>query len=116
MFIVQTCKEVTSVNVQKVIDTIPLRTSVKATYKPGLHTMTAPYLSHTLTTFSSTPDIDECSENSSLCGDHGVCINTPGSFNCSCDPKCHKDAICTKGLQCVCGEGYTGNGHNCTSK
>ena len=60
--------------------------------------------------YSSTPDIDKCSENSSLCGDHGVCINTLSSSNVSCDAKCHKDAICMKGLQCVCGEGYTGNG------
>ncbi|XP_075758413.1 adhesion G protein-coupled receptor E1 isoform X6 [Pelodiscus sinensis] len=31
-------------------------------------------------------DIDECSQNSSICGLHSFCINTPGSYSCRCQP------------------------------
>ena len=32
-------------------------------------------------------DIDECVENPdpALCGDHGTCVNTDGSYTCDCD-------------------------------
>ena len=29
-------------------------------------------------------DIDECSENPSLCQNNGTCFNTEGSFDCQC--------------------------------
>ena len=41
------------------------------------------------------PDIDECSI-SAPCDTNAQCLNTPGSYNCSCN------------------SGYTGNGTHCT--
>ena len=53
------------------------------------------HYNHSLPYFlPSTPDIDECSENSSPCGDHGVCTNTPGSFNCSCEYGYQRNDAC----------------------
>uniref|UniRef100_A0A672V314 Latent transforming growth factor beta binding protein 4 n=1 Tax=Strigops habroptila TaxID=2489341 RepID=A0A672V314_STRHB len=31
-------------------------------------------------------DVDECSNNGTLCGAHATCHNLPGSFQCACDP------------------------------
>ena len=42
------------------------------------------------------PDIDECKSDSHVCHVNANCINTLGSYNCTCRP------------------GYTGNGTNCT--
>ena len=42
-------------------------------------------------------DINECRENSSLCGEHASCYNTLGSYRCKCDP------------------GWKGDGQNCTN-
>lgn len=39
-------------------------------------------------------DVNEC-ENSDLCHSNGVCLNTPGSYMCSCK------------------DGYSGNGSYC---
>lgn len=33
----------------------------------------------------SIPDIDECLENATRCG-NGICENTPGHYECSCHP------------------------------
>ena len=41
-------------------------------------------------------DIDECTSGVHDCSDVAVCLNTPGSYNCSCR------------------EGYDGDGYNCT--
>ncbi|XP_075758391.1 adhesion G protein-coupled receptor E3-like isoform X2 [Pelodiscus sinensis] len=30
-------------------------------------------------------DIDECSQNSSICGLHSSCVNTPGNYSCQCN-------------------------------
>ena len=49
-----------------------------------------------LTKFNYRSDIDECRFNSHNCSNNAICINTKGSFNCSCKP------------------GYSGNGHNCS--
>jgi len=44
-------------------------------------------------------DTNECDkEDSGGCSDLAICINTQGSF------------------YCVCRDGYTGNGFNCTGK
>lgn len=43
----------------------------------------------------SLADIDECAEDTDNCDDNARCINTPGSF------------------QCVCLEGFTGDGLIC---
>ena len=29
---------------------------------------------------------DECEQNVNICGNHAMCINTPGSFCCKCMP------------------------------
>ena len=49
-----------------------------------------------LTKINYHSDIDECRFNSHSCSNNAICINTKGSFNCSCKP------------------GYSGNGHNCS--
>ena len=41
-------------------------------------------------------DVDECQMSTHNCSDNATCINTEGSFNCSCKT------------------GYRGNGYNCT--
>ncbi|KAL1281546.1 hypothetical protein QQF64_000349 [Cirrhinus molitorella] len=41
-------------------------------------------------------DVDECL--SSVCGAHSSCINTPGSFNCTCSPGFHQHENSTSGL------------------
>ena len=43
-------------------------------------------------------DVDECERNEDNCHENAQCINTEGSFTCSCNT------------------GYTGNGVNCSSK
>ena len=43
-------------------------------------------------------DVDECERNEDSCHENAQCINTEGSYTCSCNP------------------GYTGDGINCTSK
>lgn len=47
-------------------------------------------------------DIDECQQNTDNCPTGTTCVNTPGSFTCSCDPGFSWD-----GMKCVggCGDG-----------
>lgn len=73
-------------------------------------------------------DIDECSQNPSICGDNTVCINTLGGYNCECvagfigspprvgcrapceDVKCGDYSYCkTDGADayCICEDGWT---------
>jgi len=40
-------------------------------------------------------DVDECLTNNGGCDENAICMNTPGSFNCSCKI------------------GYSGDGFNC---
>ena len=46
--------------------------------------------------FSS--DVDECVDGTHQCSSDAVCVNTEGSYNCTCNP------------------GYEGDGYNCTGK
>jgi len=41
-------------------------------------------------------DVDECAVNNGGCNPLAICVNTPGSFTCSCMP------------------GYIGDGFTCT--
>lgn len=41
-------------------------------------------------------DIDECADSNQGCSEFALCLNTPGSYNCSCL------------------DGYEGNGFICT--
>ena len=41
-------------------------------------------------------DINECTSGSATCDPHALCLNTPGSYTCTCAP------------------GYAGNGRSCT--
>uniref|UniRef100_A0A8C0PV30 Nidogen 1 n=1 Tax=Canis lupus familiaris TaxID=9615 RepID=A0A8C0PV30_CANLF len=34
--------------------------------------------------WKTSPDIDECSEQPSVCGSHAICNNHPGTFRCEC--------------------------------
>ena len=43
-------------------------------------------------------DVNECVENLDQCSNNATCLNTMGSYTCSCD------------------QGYEGNGFNCTGK
>ena len=43
-------------------------------------------------------DIDECSENTSLCDENASCNNTDGSYSC------------------ICKQGFTGDGSTCNGK
>jgi len=43
-------------------------------------------------------DVDECTSASRKCHANANCVNTHGSYNCTCNP------------------GYTGDGHNCTGE
>ena len=50
------------------------------------------------TTFVSNADIDECAMDTDNCAEIATCMNTPGSFSCTCN------------------EGYTGDGTSCVGK
>ena len=67
-----------TVNVWKVIQTLLLRTPVKVI------SCANNLLHYNYNILSSTPDINECLLNSSLCGERRTCTNTPGGYNCSC--------------------------------
>ncbi|XP_035688794.1 fibrillin-1-like [Branchiostoma floridae] len=88
-------------------------------------------------------DIDECLDpDAARCHvEHGNCVNTPGSFDCFCNPgyqrtsgdlhecedvdeclaiknrhPCSPDAHCDNSIgsfRCDCNPGYTGNGYEC---
>ncbi|XP_038628597.1 adhesion G protein-coupled receptor E5 isoform X2 [Tachyglossus aculeatus] len=65
-------------------------------------------------------DVDECRHNSSLCKPHGVCINVPGDYTCTCQPgfgKSQKDTskICTDIDECRAKQFPCHNTANCTN-
>uniref|UniRef100_UPI00358DE050 uncharacterized protein isoform X3 n=1 Tax=Myxine glutinosa TaxID=7769 RepID=UPI00358DE050 len=80
----------------------------------------------------SSQDIDECTTQK-VCGNHSICRNVIGSYNCSCERgyegspcmdvdecngnnDCHSNATCSNtdgGHNCTCKEGFTGNGLVC---
>uniref|UniRef100_A0AAY4D8R6 Cartilage oligomeric matrix protein n=1 Tax=Denticeps clupeoides TaxID=299321 RepID=A0AAY4D8R6_9TELE len=88
---------------------------------------------------SQCEDIDECEVSNGDCVENANCINTPGSFRCTCKPGysgdqqrgCKADTGCGKGqispchssaecivhrdgkIECVCGVGWAGNGYLC---
>lgn len=43
-------------------------------------------------------DIDECSEGSSQCDENAECINTEGSYSCTCKQGFDGDGIDCKGI------------------
>ena len=82
-------------------------------------------------------DVDECSDHgTNKCGWHARCINTQGSYTCSCSSgfhgdgmscrdfdecaedvhDCHLNANCENtwgSYRCTCVKGYHGNGKQC---
>ena len=44
-------------------------------------------------------DVNECEEDTHLCTD--TCVNTPGSYNCSCPPGYESDGLSCHGTQCL---------------
>ena len=78
--------------------------------------------------FFSYPDIDECSPSISYCVNKATCINTAGSYKCTCasgytgincetnidecnSNPCLNSGSCTDGINeytCICANGFTG--------
>ncbi|XP_072225679.1 adhesion G protein-coupled receptor E1-like [Leuresthes tenuis] len=62
-------------------------------------------------------DIDECLDN--VCGDHGTCVNNPGSYECDCHDGYHDvtDAmpVCQDIDECVSDDPICGPNTNCTN-
>ena len=86
-------------------------------------------------------DVDECTDTLNNCHQNATCMNTDGSFTCSCDSGFSGDGVsctdideCVNGdndcdiplranctnlegsYDCYCRTGYTGDGRNCTGK
>ena len=84
-------------------------------------------------------DIDECRDGTNKCSSNARCINTQGSYTCSCSHgfrgdgiSCHDVDECAKGVHdchgkaecvntwgsyhCCCLKGYHGNGKQCKGK
>ena len=83
------------------------------------------------------PDTDECSTESGVCDENAECLDTPGSYMCTChsgytgdgdtcldidecqsDP-CDENATCTNNngsFSCQCDSGFVGNGSICSGK
>nr|XP_020019176.1 adhesion G protein-coupled receptor E1 [Castor canadensis] len=53
----------------------------------------------------SCDDVDECSQNSTLCGLNSICVNIPGEYSCSCLPGFFLASFQTPGismsLECI---------------
>ncbi|XP_065055890.1 fibulin-1-like [Rhopilema esculentum] len=80
-------------------------------------------------------DIDECQNGTDVCPQSSICVNTEGSYTCTCksgfsgngthcqeiDPcssesLCHSNATCTVvngTYRCICSNGFIGNGTYC---
>ena len=84
-------------------------------------------------------DIDECRDGTDKCSWNARCINTPGSYTCTCGHgfrgdgmschdvdecaegvhDCHQKAVCGNtwgSYRCSCLKGYHGNGKQCKGK
>ena len=88
-------------------------------------------------------DIDECTEGLDDCSDDAVCVNTEGSFSCTCERgftgdgrvclvtqlnqnecedgsnDCSQNAECIDledGYMCRCRVGFRGDGNTCTGR
>ncbi|XP_078583844.1 uncharacterized protein LOC144866356 [Branchiostoma floridae x Branchiostoma japonicum] len=81
-------------------------------------------------------DVDECRESPDICGDHAVCTNYIGLFECACnqgyvmteggchdidecaahESPCDPNAYCQNTIGffvCICEDGYIGDGFTC---
>ena len=87
--------------------------------------------------FPDCVDVNECAETTELCPRDEQCINTPGSYTCSCpdgyggpygcskmqktvclSTECDSNAHCAVSDEgdeyCICNDGFFGNGHICS--
>ncbi|XP_064385364.1 uncharacterized protein LOC135334155 isoform X9 [Halichondria panicea] len=84
------------------------------------------------------PDVDECAMGIDNCDSNAECMNTEGSFNCTCNPgytgdgllcndidecatntnSCNANTVCTNGegsFECMCDTGFSGDGVSCAN-
>ena len=88
-------------NIQHTVDA-NIHTSTVRSFRPyGMGSYVSQHvvwLRYHLLYWYFTTDVDECAEDSVSCDINATCINTAGSF------------------ECICNEGFEGNGTTCTGK
>ena len=84
--------------VMTIVDTVCLlMVQLVKVYRMNVHV----YIRMCVHIMSTVLDVKECEEETHLCTD--ICVNTPGSYNCSCPPGYEldeSDGLSCHGTQC----------------